>query len=312
MANDLPQASPSITFGRGGFVEQVTYAPSASKGGSGMAHAAARPDAVSSSAVRSMAPPAFTPDVPFSSPAAAGPVPDAATSSDLAPMIDGGYGANENGAGGKVVSHVERNRLHPSRRGGASPPVSPAAALSDAAERAVQAAESREADARESSLAYGGGSQSQSSQAFDEAACHGGPFSRAELGQLALHCTGEAGVRCDGSAPRRATTSYLGAWASLDGDLLATLAPMLQRHVKSALAIDLVGEGRGVLARSLEASGNKNKRPVITINQVGRGVRVTYSQFSNFRRAFSDQCSLVFLPCVLILDSSGQLLVNSC
>eukprot|EP00584_Thalassiosira_punctigera_P002031 CAMPEP_0172528242 /NCGR_PEP_ID=MMETSP1067-20121228/2692_1 /TAXON_ID=265564 ORGANISM="Thalassiosira punctigera, Strain Tpunct2005C2" /NCGR_SAMPLE_ID=MMETSP1067 /ASSEMBLY_ACC=CAM_ASM_000444 /LENGTH=1791 /DNA_ID=CAMNT_0013312123 /DNA_START=38 /DNA_END=5413 /DNA_ORIENTATION=+ len=69
----------------------------------------------------------------------------------------------------------------------------------------------------------------------------------------------------DGNS-RRATAN-LGAWASVDGDLLATLTPMLQRHVKSALGVDLIGEGRRVIAKSMEATGKKNRRPVITINQ---------------------------------------------
>jgi len=43
---------------------------------------------------------------------------------------------------------------------------------------------------------------------------------------------------------------------------------MLQSHVTSALGIDLVDEGRKVIAKSMEEKGNDNKKPVITIHQV--------------------------------------------
>eukprot|EP00584_Thalassiosira_punctigera_P021296 CAMPEP_0172557414 /NCGR_PEP_ID=MMETSP1067-20121228/73099_1 /TAXON_ID=265564 ORGANISM="Thalassiosira punctigera, Strain Tpunct2005C2" /NCGR_SAMPLE_ID=MMETSP1067 /ASSEMBLY_ACC=CAM_ASM_000444 /LENGTH=87 /DNA_ID=CAMNT_0013346493 /DNA_START=80 /DNA_END=340 /DNA_ORIENTATION=+ len=87
MENRLPQASPSIAFGPGGFVQNVSYAPSSSKHRRTMARPDARPDsAASSSAILSMAPPAFTPDVPLSSPAAAADDPN-----DAVPVVtDGG------------------------------------------------------------------------------------------------------------------------------------------------------------------------------------------------------------------------------
>lgn len=236
MANDPPQMSPQ-RFCRTGDLRAVRV-----KGREGARGDVARRRVVDPLPPRRgllYAPQGFTPDVPFSPPVAASgacPVPDAATLSDLAPINDG----SKNGRW-KVVSYIKRNRL---RLRGASP-VSPAAALSNAVERAVHAVEFREVDARESLLAYGGGVGSQiQSQAFDKAACHSGPFSRAELGQLALHYAAEVRVRCNGSAWR---ATSLGAWASLNGDLLATLASMLQRHVKSVLAIPGGGGAGGPL-----------------------------------------------------------------
>lgn len=243
-SNKVPQASPA-QVGPGGFVQQVTYA-------------SAQPDSVtsSSSAIQSMAPPSFTPDVPNSSDAAMTPsamVPLATTSScQIIPT----------NANGKVFSHVEKNELHPTKN------LSPADAINNTVERIINAAESREAAGRESSLAYG--TSPSGGKAFEVAALHGGPFTAMELGQLSLHCTASASNYNNASSKNK--VNYLGAWSSLDGDLLATLTPMLQAHVISALGIDLVGEGRQVIAKSMEVAaatgGGSKKRPVITVHQV--------------------------------------------
>ena len=100
---------------------------------------------------------------------------------------------------------------------------------------------------------------------------HGGPFTALELGQLSLHCTSSnvpSSNTSRNSVGSTANNNNLGAWSTLDGDLLSTLTPMLQSHVTSALGIDLVDEGRKVIAKSMEEKGNDNKKPVITIHQV--------------------------------------------
>ena len=48
---------------------------------------------------------------------------------------------------------------------------------------------------------------------------------------------------------------------------------MLQCHVKSALGIDLVGEGRRVISEAMEAQAEKNGRPVISLHQVSCATR---------------------------------------
>ena len=58
--------------------------------------------------------------------------------------------------------------------------------------------------------------------------------------------------------------------------LLSTLAAMLRSHVTSALGVDLVGEGRDVVARCAEVDvdaaasngGKRGRRPAITVHQV--------------------------------------------
>ncbi len=71
--------------------------------------------------------------------------------------------------------------------------------------------------------------------------------------------------------------SSLSSWASLDYDLLSTLTPMLTTHIKSAIGVDLIGEGRKVMGggggrgeqqQQLEKGGVGGGGPVITIHQV--------------------------------------------
>ena len=190
--DDKLAPSPSIRFGPGGFVERVVYAPCS-------ATMMTRPDSPTSNPglVRpaSLAPSAFTPDVPLSGDVdcAAGspPVPTPTKSGDV-------------GEGKVLFSHVERNE-----RTNMSPPrMSPTAAIGSAVERVIHAAESREASARVSGLASeaspGGG------MAFEEAALHGGPLASSELAQLSLQCAACVGAAGEGGA------MPFGAWASLD------------------------------------------------------------------------------------------------
>jgi len=206
-------------------------------------------------AIQSMAPPSFTPDVPNSF--------DPMTT--LIPVA-----ANN---GGKVFSHVEKNELNPTKNSPSSPGAG--VAINNTVERLVNAAESREAAARESSVLNG--TSPGGGRAFEAAALHGGPFAAMELGQLSLHCASSSAGGCSASSNDNNNSCStnkvnLGAWSSLDGDLLAALTPMLQAHVISALGIDLVGEGRNVISKSMEVAGqaggkNGQKRPVITVHQ---------------------------------------------
>ena len=99
------------------------------------------------------------------------------------------------------------------------------------------------------------------------------------MGQLSLQCTSSNILSSNTSRNSVGSTTAnnnLGAWSTLDGDLLSTLTPMLQSHVTSALGVDLVDEGRKVIAKSMEEKGNDNKKPVITIHQVRWIVCVIY------------------------------------
>ena len=191
--------------------------------------------------------------------------------------------SNNNNDNVKVCTHIEKN-TSPT----ATPGQSATQLLSECVENIVNAAESREASARESSLANGEGAAGGAGQMFEAAALYGGPFTTLELEQLSLHCTSSSTSTSSSniysSSRSRSNKTNLGAWSTIDGDVLSTLTPMLQVHVTSALGIDLVGEGRSVIAQ-LENAGdglqqkNKNKeggnngrrspsRPVITIHQV--------------------------------------------
>ncbi|KAL9191509.1 hypothetical protein ACHAXT_001215 [Thalassiosira profunda] len=236
-------ASPLVQFGPGGSVEQVE-------------RATAQPSA-RSLAIGGLAPPSFTPD---DAPASQG-TPNKTTAAPEA--------AVRGSPNGKVCSHVERAPPSPPRSGSsrASSAAHAAAAIGDAVERVVAAAEGREATARESSLANGGSSNGGGGRALDSAAAFGGPFAAVELGQLALHCASSSTTTHGSNATfGNGGKLNLGAWASLDGDTLASLAPMLRAHVVSAAGIDLVGEGRDVIVRHAEARG-EGGRPAITINQ---------------------------------------------
>ncbi len=149
--------------------------------------------------------------------------------------------------------------------------------LTNSVERIVNSAECREAASRESSRAYGENHGNVTLEAV-----YGGPLTSMELSQLSLFCNSASGGDGGGitSLPKNAnnasTMAYLGNknqvgnWAKLDGDLLASLTSMLQEHVLSAVAVDLVGEGRDVISNYTDALSHstENRRPAITIHQV--------------------------------------------
>ncbi|KAL7555019.1 hypothetical protein ACHAWF_018600 [Thalassiosira exigua] len=139
--------------------------------------------------------------------------------------------------------------------------------LEQCVDRIVAAAESREAAGREYSLAYGNNESASSpddgGKALEAASRRGGPLTASELGQLSLRCCspGESELEND-------TNDDGTDWASVDGDLLAALAPMLRKHVSSAAGVDLVGEGPRVISNSSSSGwGGKGGRPSITVGQ---------------------------------------------
>ena len=146
------------------------------------------------------------------------------------------------------------------------PPPTPtsATAMQDTVERIVNAVENREASARESALVNGTTSQQQILEVT-----HGGPFTSTELSQLALLCS--SGFSSSSSSNKTiGGANQSSQWAAVDGDLLASLTPLLRAHVTSAMRVDLVGEGLDVIAKTVkaESSPEKTSRPVITIHQV--------------------------------------------
>ncbi len=141
-------------------------------------------------------------------------------------------------------------------------------AISNTVELLVNAAELREAALRESSVANGTSiARAEGGQAvFEEVvALHGGPFTALELGQLSLVCNSAPVVASIDSNGNDIGSS--GVWSTLGEDLLSTLTTLLRTHVISASGIDLVGEGRNVITRSMEDSEN-GTTPTITILQV--------------------------------------------
>ena len=291
-----PQASPQVSFSPGAkVVDQVARAPPSDHPASRDGHRAApiqlasMAPASSSRSPDEVAAAPSSPGGPMTRPIAPPDVPP----SNSPPKID------------KTFSHVEGSPTATTRRrrrpdpspatsiASASSPAAAAAAAADAVcatvERLIGAAESRGTSARESSLANGtapspdddGGGGGGGGRAFEAAALHGGPFAAHELGRLSLHCApavttvgAEDGVGDGGSIVTR--VSKTGAWSSLDGDALSTLAAMLRSHVTSALGVDLVGEGRDVVARCAEVDvdaaasngGKRGRRPAITVHQV--------------------------------------------
>jgi hypothetical protein len=169
---------------------------------------------------------------------------------------------------GKLFSHVEKAenpqppvmkkehlQQHP-------PTPTSVTAIQDTVERIVNAVENRDASSRESALANGTTSQRQILEVT-----HGGPLTSTELSQLALLCTAGFSSTKNGG-PKQYDQSSL--WAAVDGDLLAALTPMLRAHVTSAMRVDLVGEGLGVISKTVQAENSPEKKsgPVITIHQV--------------------------------------------
>ena len=139
-------------------------------------------------------------------------------------------------------------------------PSPPAAVIQDTVERIVNAAENRDAATRESSLVNGS-----TQQPVLEATHYGGPLTSKELSQLALLCSSAASAVVNNGALQQQQQ-----WASVDGDLMASLTPMLRAHVHSAMRVDLVGEGLGVISNTIKAESSPEKKsgPVITIHQV--------------------------------------------
>lgn len=180
----------------------------------------------------------------------------------------------------KLFSHVEKAQVIPppaimknqqqQQQTQTHPPPPPtptsSTAMQDTVERIVNAVENREASSRESALVNGTVAQQQLLEVT-----HGGPFTSTELSQLALLCT--FGLSSSSSSSKNvggANQSLSSQWAAVDGDLLASLTPLLRAHVTSAMRVDLVGEGLDVIVQTVkaESSPEKKSRPVITIHQV--------------------------------------------
>ena len=181
---------------------------------------------------------------------------------------------------GKLFSHVEKaenplptimkkeqqqqqqQKQHP-------PTPTSATAMQDTVERIVNAVENRDASSRESALANGTSSQQQILEVT-----HGGPFTSTELSQLALLCTSgfSSSINNNGGGGGAKQYDQLSSqwWAVVDGDLLASLTPMLRAHVTTAMRVDLVREGLNVIAKTVKAENSPEKKsgPVITIHQV--------------------------------------------
>ena len=283
-----PIASPLVAGSPGKVVEQVTHASSIPVSNGGV---------YNSTTIESMAPPPTNAGAdiiePISS-SSSGPMTTHSNSSfAISPMTSSRISD-------KVCTHIERSPIHHSVRppidGKSTKDQSPLAtlsrtsvtssataavdALSSTVESLIDAAESRVLAREASSVAHGAPSPEDGRGGralFETAALHGGPFSASELGRLSLHCAPVAISDIEGGTSRM---SKMGAWCALDADVLSTLTPLLRSHVTTALGVELVGEGRGAIIRSIETDasedtngGKRGKRPVITINQV----RVEYN-----------------------------------
>ena len=168
---------------------------------------------------------------------------------------------------GKLFSNVEPAPALSATKVKSEPtPATPQVMLTDLVERTINAAETREASSMESSLATTGHA---ARRGLELNLQHGGPLTMSELSSLSQHCATTASVLCFGNSSADNLLGAYNAWTALDGDLVSSLTPMLQVHVKSAVGIDLVGEGREVIRQSME---RKDDGPVITIHQVRRHV----------------------------------------
>lgn len=179
---------------------------------------------------------------------------------------------------GKVYSHVEmaQNISQSSAATMKQEPLttksSSSTAMQDTVERIVNAVENREASSRESALVNGTTTLQQTLEVT-----HGGPLTSTELSQLSLLCASELSSNKNNIG--QSTQSYYdqssSQWATVDGDLLASLAPLLRAHVTSAMRVDLVGEGLDVIAKTVKAESSPEKKsgPVITIHQVSAFLR---------------------------------------
>ena len=142
------------------------------------------------------------------------------------------------------------------------------AAMQNTVERIVNAAENREASSRESALVNGTASYQQTLEVT-----HGGPLTSTELSQLSLLCTSSSGGFSQSNNNISGVSSDQSTqWALVDGDLLASLTPLLRAHVTAAGRVDLVGEGLDVIAKTVKAESSPEKKtgPVITIHQVSQ------------------------------------------
>ena len=161
--------------------------------------------------------------------------------------------------------------------------------FADEVERIVQSAEGREL----SSAAIGGGSNSNNSPMgspparITGAGAPGGPLTASEIGRLSVLCASleqqqpmgtnvphphqtdaeaahdvpGAPASDDGDLDDACPT--LVGWAGVDGDVLAQLIPTLEKHVRSAASVDLIGEARAVSEHgggSGAAGGGARKR----------------------------------------------------
>ena len=220
---------------------------------------------------------------------------------------------------GKLFSHVERaennnnnnnNNPLPSimkKEQQQSPTPPPSAMMQDTVERIVNAVENREASSRESALANGY-SQQQQQQIME--VTHGGQFTSTELSQLSILCTSGFSTVTNNNSNNNNNNggmkqqSYYQSsqWASIDGDLLSSLTPMLRAHVTSAMRVDLIGEGVGVITNTIKAESSPEKKtgPVITIHQVRMGGQIYWKL----------QCRILFQQSLNHFHTLTHLYVN--
>ena len=220
---------------------------------------------------------------------------------------------------GKLFSHVERAENNNSNNSNNPLPSimkkeqqqsptttsssSPSAMMQDTVERIVNAVENREASSRESALANGYSQQQQIMEVT-----HGGQFTSTELSQLSLLCTSgfstatttNNNINSNNGGMKQQSYYQSSQWASVDGDLLSSLTPMLRAHVTSAMRVDLIGEGVGVIANTIKAESSPEKKtgPVITIHQVREGGQIYFSFCIEVAMPYPFQQSLIiiFIP----------------
>ena len=219
---------------------------------------------------------------------------------------------------GKLFSHVERaennnnnnsnnplpsimkkeqQQQSPTTSSSSSPP---SAMMQDTVERIVNAVENREASSRESALANGYSQQQQIMEVT-----HGGQFTSTELSQLSLLCTSGFSTATTNNSNnnnnggmKQQSYCQSSQWASVDGDLLSSLTPMLRAHVTSAMRVDLIGEGVGVIANTIKAESSPEKKtgPVITIHQVREGKFIFHFVEAAMPYPFQQSLIIIFIP----------------
>lgn len=163
--------------------------------------------------------------------------------------------------------------------------------FADEVERIVQSAEGRELSSAAigggNGAGDGGGSSSTNNSPMGSppariagAGAPGGPLAASEIGRLSVLCASlEQQQQQPGGAslPHHQTDAEaahdvpgapasdddelddacptLVGWAGVDGDVLAQLIPMLEKHVRSAASVDLIGEARAVSEHGGAAGG---------------------------------------------------------